>query len=150
MKNAVSARSSNTTKNLLYATFILIFSTALLSDGNPNNLVPYIAQVALGKLDHLNVFGDDYPTKDATGVRDYIHVVDLSKGHIRALKKITDCTGVMTYNLGTGIGYSVLEILHDENTSIVTVSALAYFDVQVQVCFRNLQWHLFRNLFTSA
>lgn len=81
-------------------------------NGIPNNLVPYIAQVALGKLDHLNVFGDDYPTKDGTGVRDYIHVVDLSKGHIMALKKITDCTGVMTYNLGTGIGYSVLEILH--------------------------------------
>lgn len=81
-------------------------------NGIPNNLVPYISQVALGKLDHLNVFGNDYPTKDGTGVRDYIHVVDLSKGHVKALEKVVSCAGVMTYNLGTGVGYSVLEILH--------------------------------------
>lgn len=81
-------------------------------NGIPNNLVPYIAQVAIGKLDHLNVFGDDYPTKDGTGVRDYIHVVDLSKGHVKALQKANSCTGVNTYNLGTGNGYSVLEVLH--------------------------------------
>ena len=81
-------------------------------NGIPNNLVPYIAQVAIGKLDHLNVFGDDYPTKDGTGVRDYIHVVDLSKGHVKALQKVNSCTGVNTYNLGTGNGYSVLEVLH--------------------------------------
>ena len=81
-------------------------------NGIPNNLVPYIAQVAIGKLDHLNVFGDDYPTKDGTGVRDYIHVVDLSKGHVKALEKANSTTGVNTYNLGTGTGYSVLEILH--------------------------------------
>ncbi len=81
-------------------------------NGIPNNLVPYIAQVALGKLDHLNVFGDDYPTKDGTGVRDYIHVVDLSKGHVKALEKINTFKGVEAYNLGTGVGYSVLEILH--------------------------------------
>ena len=81
-------------------------------NGIPNNLVPYISQVALGKLDHLNVFGDDYPTKDGTGVRDYIHVVDLSKGHVKALDKVDSCTGVNVYNLGTGKGYSVLEILH--------------------------------------
>lgn len=81
-------------------------------NGIPNNLVPYIAQVAIGKLEHLNVFGDDYPTKDGTGVRDYIHVVDLSKGHVKALEKANSCTGVNTYNLGTGNGYSVLETLH--------------------------------------
>lgn len=80
-------------------------------NGIPNNLVPYIAQVAIGKLSHLNVFGDDYPTKDGTGVRDYIHVVDLSKGHVKALEKAKSCTGVNAYNLGTGNGYSVLETL---------------------------------------
>ena len=81
-------------------------------NGIPNNLVPYIAQVAVGKLDHLNVFGDDYPTKDGTGVRDYIHVVDLSKGHVKALEKANSTTGVNAYNLGTGNGYTVLEVLH--------------------------------------
>lgn len=81
-------------------------------NGIPNNLVPYIAQVAVGMRDHLNVFGDDYDTTDGTGVRDYIHVVDLSLGHIKALEKISGETGVKTYNLGTGNGYSVLEILH--------------------------------------
>lgn len=81
-------------------------------NGIPNNLVPYIAQVAVGMREHLNVFGDDYDTSDGTGVRDYIHVVDLSLGHIKALEKIADETGVKTYNLGTGNGYSVLEILH--------------------------------------
>ncbi len=80
-------------------------------NGIPNNLVPYIAQVALGKLDHLNVFGDDYPTKDGTGVRDYIHVVDLSLGHIKAVEKVMQTTGVEAYNLGTGNGYSVLEMV---------------------------------------
>ncbi len=81
-------------------------------NGIPNNLVPYIAKVAIGELDHLNVFGDDYPTKDGTGVRDYIHVVDLSKGHVKAVEKANSCTGVNVYNLGTGNGYSVLEVLH--------------------------------------
>lgn len=80
-------------------------------NGIPNNLVPYIALVALGKLDHLNVFGGDYDTKDGTGVRDYIHVVDLSIGHLKALEKVMSTTGVDAYNLGTGNGYSVLEIV---------------------------------------
>lgn len=80
--------------------------------GIPNNLVPYIAQVAVGKLERLGVFGDDYPTHDGTGVRDYIHVVDLAKGHVKALKKLTPGSGVSIYNLGTGIGYSVLDVLH--------------------------------------
>ncbi|MDO4633011.1 MAG: UDP-glucose 4-epimerase GalE [Eubacteriales bacterium] len=80
--------------------------------GIPNNLVPYIAQVAVGKLESLGVFGDDYDTPDGTGVRDYIHVVDLAKGHVKALKKIEEKAGVCIYNLGTGKGYSVLDVLH--------------------------------------
>lgn len=80
--------------------------------GIPNNLLPYIAQVAVGKLTELSVFGDDYDTVDGTGVRDYIHVVDLAKGHVAALQKLTDGSGVSVYNLGTGKGYSVLEVLH--------------------------------------
>lgn len=80
--------------------------------GIPNNLVPYIAQVAVGKLDRLGVFGDDYDTPDGTGVRDYIHVVDLAVGHVKAIEKLKDKEGVTVYNLGTGRGYSVLEVLH--------------------------------------
>ena len=79
--------------------------------GIPNNLLPYITQVAIGRLEQLSVFGDDYPTKDGTGVRDYIHVVDLSLGHLRALDRIAEDRGVFTYNLGTGNGYSVLEMV---------------------------------------
>ncbi len=79
--------------------------------GIPNNLLPYIAQVAVGKLSCLGVFGDDYDTPDGTGVRDYIHVVDLAKGHVKALKKIEDKSGVSIYNLGTGNGYSVLQVV---------------------------------------
>ena len=79
--------------------------------GLPNNLMPYITQVAVGKIDHLNVFGNDYDTRDGTGVRDYIHVVDLAKGHVKALKKIEEKAGLKLYNLGTGNGYSVLEIV---------------------------------------
>lgn len=79
--------------------------------GIPNNLVPYITQVAVGKLEKLSVFGDDYDTQDGTGVRDYIHVVDLADGHVRALDKIKDISGVFTYNLGTGVGYSVLDMV---------------------------------------
>ncbi|HIT60084.1 MAG TPA: UDP-glucose 4-epimerase GalE [Candidatus Fimousia stercorigallinarum] len=80
--------------------------------GIPNNLVPYIAQVAVGKLEKLGVFGDDYDTPDGTGVRDYIHVVDLAKGHVKAMKKLAPGSGVSIYNLGTGNGYSVLDVLH--------------------------------------
>lgn len=79
--------------------------------GIPNNLVPYITQVAVGKLDHINIFGNDYDTPDGTGIRDYIHVVDLAIGHIKALKKLGEKRGVLVYNLGTGRGYSVLEIV---------------------------------------
>ncbi len=79
--------------------------------GIPNNLLPYVAQVAIGKLERLGVFGDDYDTPDGTGVRDYIHVVDLAKGHVKAVKKFADNDGVDIYNLGTGHGYSVLQVV---------------------------------------
>ncbi|MGI9279931.1 MAG: UDP-glucose 4-epimerase GalE [Endozoicomonas sp.] len=77
----------------------------------PNNLMPYVSQVAIGKLEKLRVFGDDYPTVDGTGVRDYIHVVDLSIGHVRAIEKLRTTKGVHTWNLGVGKGYSVLEMV---------------------------------------
>jgi len=79
-------------------------------NGIPNNLMPYIAQVAVGKLKELTIFGNDYPTKDGTGVRDYIHVIDLADGHLKALEKLMQNPGCVTYNLGTGKGYSVLEM----------------------------------------
>ena len=80
-------------------------------NGIPNNLMPYITQVAVGKLPQLGVFGNDYDTPDGTGVRDYIHVVDLAIGHVKALKKIEENAGLKVYNLGTGVGYSVLDIV---------------------------------------
>ena len=80
-------------------------------NGIPNNLMPYITQVAVGKLKELGVFGNDYDTPDGTGVRDYIHVVDLANGHVKALKKIEENAGLCIYNLGTGHGYSVLDIV---------------------------------------
>ena len=80
-------------------------------NGIPNNLMPYITQVAVGKLKELGVFGNDYDTPDGTGVRDYIHVVDLAKGHVKALKKIEENPGLAIYNLGTGMGCSVLDIV---------------------------------------
>lgn len=80
-------------------------------NGIPNNLMPYVTQVAVGKLKELGVFGNDYNTHDGTGVRDYIHVVDLAKGHVKALKKIEEKAGLNIYNLGTGVGYSVLDIV---------------------------------------
>ncbi len=80
-------------------------------NGIPNNLLPYISQVAVGKLEKLSVFGNDYPTSDGTGIRDYIHVTDLAIGHIKALDKLSSNPGVAIYNLGTGTGYSVLDII---------------------------------------
>lgn len=80
-------------------------------NGIPNNLTPYITQVAIGRLKELQVFGNDYPTKDGTGVRDYIHVVDLAEGHVKALQKLSRGPGIFTYNLGTGKGYSVLDMV---------------------------------------
>lgn len=80
-------------------------------NGIPNNLLPYIAQVAIGRLEKLGIFGDDYPTKDGTGVRDYIHVMDLAEGHLKALDHLPAISGYKAYNLGAGEGYSVLEMV---------------------------------------
>ena len=80
-------------------------------NGIPNNLLPYVSQVAIGRLKELSVFGNDYPTRDGTGVRDYIHVVDLADGHLKAIEKLPSNPGLKIYNLGTGNGYSVLEIV---------------------------------------
>ena len=91
-------------------------------NGIPNNLMPYINQVACGKLDYLRVFGNDYDTIDGTGVRDYIHVVDLAQGHLKALDKAREFTGVEAYNLGTGTGYSVLDLVKNfENINGIKV-----------------------------
>lgn len=81
-------------------------------NGVPNNLMPYITQVAIGKRNELNIFGNDYETHDGTGVRDYIHVVDLARGHVCALKAIENKCGLEIFNLGTGVGYSVLDVVH--------------------------------------
>jgi len=86
-------------------------------NGIPNNLMPYIAQVATGKLERLSIFGNDYPTPDGTGVRDYIHVVDLAKGHLAALRALETATGAFAVNLGTGCGYSVLEMVNAFETA---------------------------------
>ncbi len=80
-------------------------------EGSPNNLMPYLARVATGELPYLNVYGNDYPTRDGTGVRDYIHVMDLAEGHLRALHRLSECSEIESYNLGTGQGYSVMEMI---------------------------------------
>lgn len=85
--------------------------------GIPNNLMPYISQVAIGRRDHLSVFGNDYPTHDGTGVRDYIHVVDLARGHVAAIDFLMDHTGTEVFNLGTGTGYSVLDMVNAFETA---------------------------------
>lgn len=89
-------------------------------NGIPNNLVPYVTQVAIGKRPHLNVNGNDYDTKDGTGVRDYIHVVDLAIGHVLALDKLSQNSGLVIYNLGTGRGYSVLDVVHAFDKAVGT------------------------------
>lgn len=114
LKDIYSADSEWTVALLRYFNPIGAHESGLIGEdpkGIPNNLAPYIAKVAIGELKEIGVFGNDYPTKDGTGVRDYIHVVDLAKGHIACLEKINK-SGVYTYNLGTGVGYSVLEVIH--------------------------------------
>ncbi len=111
-------------------------------NGIPNNLMPYITQVAVGKLKELGVFGNDYDTPDGTGVRDYIHVVDLAKGHVKALKKIEDNSG-LSINLGTGKGYSVLDIV--KNFEAATGGKNSICD-QTTSCrrYRNLLFRCFQ------
>lgn len=87
-------------------------------NGIPNNLMPYVMKVAIGQLPKVNVFGNDYPTPDGTGVRDYIHVVDLAVGHVKAIKKIEENPGVKIYNLGTGNGYSVLDVINNVSKAV--------------------------------
>lgn len=124
--------------------------------GVPNNLVPYITQVAIGKREKLQVFGNDYETIDGTGVRDYIHVVDLVKGHLKALWYLLENEGIETFNLGTGKGYSVLELI--ENFRVVTLQKIPYQIVDrrpgdVGICYANpnkakkmLGWEAEKNL----
>ncbi|MFD0966448.1 UDP-glucose 4-epimerase GalE [Seminibacterium arietis] len=107
-------------------------------NGIPNNLLPYISQVAIGKLPHLSVFGSDYDTHDGTGVRDYIHVVDLAIGHIKALNRHADDAGLHIYNLGTGIGYSVLDMIaafEQANNIKISYSLVGRRAGDIAVCY---------------
>ncbi len=114
LKDACHARPSLSACILRYFNPIGAHESGLIGEdpkGIPNNLLPYVAKVAAGKLSHLRVFGNDYPTRDGTGVRDYIHVVDLALAHLCALTRTEKVTGIEYYNIGTGTGYSVLEIV---------------------------------------
>lgn len=111
-------------------------------NGIPNNLLPYISQVAIGKLSQLSVFGNDYDTPDGTGVRDYIHVVDLALGHLKALEKHHNQSGLHIYNLGTGVGYSVLDMVNAfEQTNGITIpyQFVARRPGDIAVCYSNPQ-----------
>ncbi len=125
-------------------------------NGIPNNLMPYISRVATGKLECLSIFGNDYNTKDGTGVRDYIHVVDLAKGHVCAVKKLKTNCGLKIYNLGTGIGYSVLDIVNAYNQVCGNKVKFKFVDRRpgdIDICYANadkaykeLNWKAERNL----
>ncbi len=124
--------------------------------GIPNNLMPYIAQVAVGRLEKLRIFGNDYPTPDGTGIRDYIHVVDLAVGHLKALEKINKEGGIHIYNLGTGTGYSVLDVVKAFETASgvkIPYEIVGRRPGDAAVCFadpqkanRELDWKTERNL----
>ena len=125
-------------------------------NGIPNNLMPYVSKVAIGELPNLNVFGNDYNTKDGTGVRDYIHVVDLAKGHIKALEYIDKNKGSIAVNLGTGIGYSVLDIVkayEKENNVKIPYKIVERRDGDIAECYADpekaltlLKWKAEKNL----
>lgn len=125
-------------------------------NGIPNNLLPYICQVASGKLPYLSVFGNDYPTPDGTGIRDYIHVVDLAEGHLKAMEAKNGCPGVHTFNLGTGNGYSVLEIIQAFETASgknITYELKPRRSGDIAICFADTKfaesqigWRAGRNL----
>lgn len=109
-------------------------------NGIPNNLLPCISQVAVGKMDKLTIYGNGYQTRDGTGVRDYIHVVDLAIGHIKALKKIQLTTGVDAYNLGTGIGYSVMDIVkafEKASSKSIPYTIMAKRPGDIGICYAN-------------
>ena len=116
LKDITVANSNFTVIVLRYFNPIGAHKSGLIGEkpnGIPNNLMPYIVRVATGELEMLNIFGNDYDTPDGTGVRDYIHVVDLAKGHLKALEKAISSKEIYYYNLGTGIGYSVLDLVHN-------------------------------------
>ena len=125
-------------------------------NGIPNNLMPYIVKVACGELDCLSIFGDDYDTKDGTGVRDYIHVVDLAMGHVKALDNVVNQNGVAIYNLGTGNGYSVLEMVNkfiDVNCVDVPYKIVGRREGDVAECYadplkayKELEWNATKDL----
>ncbi|HEI8865676.1 UDP-glucose 4-epimerase GalE [Serratia sp. AKBS12] len=125
-------------------------------NGIPNNLLPYIAQVAIGKLEKLGIFGGDYPTKDGTGVRDYIHVMDLAEGHLMAMDHLNGNSGFKAYNLGAGVGYSVLEMVHAfEKAAEVTIpyqilprrdGDLPAFWADASLAKRDLGWEVKRGI----
>lgn len=115
LRNIAKADPAWSVVNLRYFNPVGAHESGLIGEhpnGIPNNLMPFISQTAIGKRDHLNVFGNDYPTPDGTGVRDYIHVVDLAKGHVAAIEYLMQHTGESVFNLGTGRGYSVLDMIH--------------------------------------
>ncbi len=124
--------------------------------GIPNNLMPYITQVAIGRRDHLSIYGDDYDTPDGTGVRDYIHVVDLAKGHVAAVRYVTANHGCEVFNLGTGVGYSVLDMVHafiDANRVPVPYEITARRPGDIATCYADpaksaevLGWKAEKNL----
>lgn len=124
--------------------------------GVPNNLMPYVTQVASGKLSELSIFGDDYETPDGTGVRDYIHVMDLAAGHLKALDKLKENPGLVTYNLGTGNGYSVLELVkafEQENNLKIPYRIAPRRDGDIASCYADptlaaneLGWNAKRNI----
>ncbi|HQQ33996.1 MAG TPA: GDP-mannose 4,6-dehydratase, partial [Methylophilus sp.] len=125
-------------------------------NGVPNNLMPYISQVAIGKLKELNVFGDDYLTPDGTGVRDYIHVMDLALGHVAALQAFVRYPGLLTVNLGAGRGYSVLELIKTfERANNITIpyriaprraGDIAIYFADAQLAKKLLNWEVKRSL----
>ena len=111
-------------------------------NGIPNNLLPYICKVAVGKLKNLSIFGDDYNTKDGTGVRDYIHVIDLAKAHVKILQKHFNDSGIHTYNIGTGKGYSVLDIIKSFekiNNIKIPFTIAPRRDGDIDTCYSNCE-----------
>lgn len=132
LQDISAADASWSIANLRYFNPIGAHESGLLGESPnsiPNNLMPYIVKVAAKELDSLQIFGNDYPTPDGTGVRDYIHVVDLAHGHLKALEYLTDHTGIEAFNLGTGTGYSVLDVL-------TTFSKVNHVEVPYQIVQR--------------